>query len=61
MSDLTKTESKHIDLIRKLGWISVARRDPLFWKKRQTLDGLVDRGLLVKYWVSSTYDGYRIA
>lgn len=61
MSDLTKAEAKHIELIRNKGWMQVARRDALIWRKRQTLDGLVARGFLVKYWVSPTYDGYELA
>lgn len=60
-SELTKTERMYIAKIKENGWMSVSSIDSLVWRKRQILDGLVTLGILAKYQVSPSYDGYRMA
>jgi hypothetical protein len=57
---LSKTERKYLAQIKDKGWINVSSIDSLVWRKRQILDGLVMAGMLAKYQVSPSYDGYRM-
>lgn len=61
MPNLTKTQVKHLERIAQHGYVSVSRIDPLAWRKRKSLDDLTIQGVLVKYAISPSYDGYRIA
>lgn len=56
-----RTQKKYLEQIAISGYISVSTIDSMLWRKRQTLDEMTSKGLLVKYRVSPSYDGYRAA
>jgi len=56
-----KTQRKYLKQIALSGYISVSTIDSMLWRKRQILDEMTVNGLIVKYRVSPSYDGYRAA
>lgn len=61
MQSLTTAQVARVLRIKERGYESVSSIDPLMWRKRKVLDALVVAGVLIKYTISPSYDGYRIA
>lgn len=55
---MTKTQLKYLRHIEKSGYMSVSTIDAMLWRRRQILDNMVSHGLLRKYRISPSYDGY---
>lgn len=57
---MTKSQKKYIEQIKDQGFVAVSRINPLFWRQRMILDEMVMNGILLKYVISPSYDGYKL-
>lgn len=57
---MTKAQKNYIEYIKKNGWIEVSKIDQMMYMRRNSLMDLVKKGVIVSYWASPSYYGYRL-